>query len=166
VGPGSIVLPLLLVLSVVRQMRGRRLTASQLAWPIGIVVWAGVEYVRGFPPTALAVSLVAGCVVVGVTLGALAGRCTVVSRRADGTIIATASRAAVVLWTVGATARLLFGLYADHGGGRTIATFSSAHNLALHAWADALTLMALGEVIGRTASLAPRAWRLHHLSQP
>ena len=153
----DIAFPLLLVLSVLRQMRGRHLTLLQLTWPLGLVVWATATYVRGFPADAPDVALVAGCAVTGLALGALAGHYTDISRRADGAVIARATLATVVLWTAGTIGRLVFGLYAEHGGGATVVAFSRAHGLDIQAWTAALTLMALAEVLGRTAILAPRA---------
>lgn len=151
------VFPLLLILSVLRQIRGKHLTWFQLAWPIGLVVWAAIQYVRGFPATPADLVLVTTCAVVGIVLGALAGRYTIIYRRADGALMARATLATVILWTLGTVGRLAFGLYAEHGGGPAIARFSGAHGLAVNAWAAALILMALAEVLGRTSSLAPRA---------
>jgi hypothetical protein len=151
--------PLLLILSVLRQVRGKRLTVFQLLWPLAVVIWAAIAYVRGFPATRSDVILVAGAAGVGGVLGALAGRCTGIYRRADGALMARATLATVVFWTLGTIGRLAFGLYAEHGGGPTIASFSAAHGLALSAWASALTLMALAEVVGRTTVLGPRAVR-------
>lgn len=149
--------PLLLILSVLRQVRGKHLTWFEFVWPLALVGWAAVTYVRGFPPTSNDVVLVAACAVVGVVLGAFAGRCTTVYRRPDGAVMAKATRATVVLWTLGTVGRLVFGLYAENGGGPSIAAFSTAHGLAITAWGAALTLMALAEVLGRTFTLAPRA---------
>lgn len=151
------VFPLLLILSVLRQTRGKHLTWFQLAWPIGLVIWAAAEYVRGFPATSADLILVGASAVLGAGLGALAGCYTAIYRRADGALMARATLATVVLWTLGTVGRLAFGLYAEHGGGRAIVRFSAAHGLAINAWAAALTLMALAEVLGRTTTLAPRA---------
>ena len=153
----DIAFPLLLVLSVLRQVRGKHLTLLQLAWPLGLVVWATAAYVRGFPANPPDVALVAGCAFTGLALGALAAKYTDISRRADGAVIARASLATVVLWTTGTIGRLLFGLYAEHGGGPGIVAFSRAHGLDIQAWTAALTLMALAEVLRRTVILAPRA---------
>ncbi len=149
--------PLLLLLSVLRQVRGKHLTWFQFAWPLGLVGWAAVTYVRGFPATTPNLALVAACAVAGVVLGTFAGRCTKVYRRPDGAVMAQATLATVILWTLGTVDRLVFGLYAENGGGPSIAAFSTAHGLAITAWAAALTLMALTEVLGRTLTLAPRA---------
>lgn len=156
------VFPLLLILSVVRQLRGKHLSLLSLAWPIGLVAWAAFKYVRGFPLRTPDVVLVASCAVIGVLLGVQAGRHTSVYQD-DDRLMARATAAALIFWTVGTIGRLLFGIYAEHGGGPTIGRFSAAHGLVLAAWTSALTLMALAEVVGRTSVLAPRAWRLRHV---
>jgi hypothetical protein len=153
------VVPLLLVASVLRQWRGKPLGWLQLLWPVGVVVWACARYLRGFPPTSSDLVLVCGCALAGVALGAGAAVKTRIYRGREGTLMARATPAAVALWTAGALGRLTFGLYAEHGGAQTIASFSAAHRLAFQAWPAALTLMALAEVLGRTAVLAPRAFR-------
>lgn len=151
------VLPLLLIQSVLRQLRGRQLSLFSMLWPIGLVVWAAIAYVRGFPPRTPDLTLVVGCAVTGIVLGLLAGRFSFVYRGTQGRLMVKATVATVVFWTLGAIGRLVFVLYATQGGGPTVARFSAANGLTLGAWASALTLMALSEVIGRTAVLAPRA---------
>ena len=154
------VFPLILIQSVVRQLRGKHLSTFALAWPLAIVIWAALSYVRGFPAQVADLALVAGCGVTGGLLGTLAGTTTSVYRRSDGRLMARATGATVAYWTVGTIGRLVFGLYATNGGGPTIERFSAANGITLDAWASALTLMALAEVVGRTAVLIPRA--LHH----
>jgi hypothetical protein len=106
------VFPLLLIVSVLRQIRGKHLTWFQLAWPIGLVVWAAIRYVRGFPATPADLILVMTCAAAGTVLGALAGRYTIIYRRPDGALMARATFATVILWTLGTIGRLAFGLYA------------------------------------------------------
>ena len=77
-------------------------------------------------------------------------------RGPDGTLIARATAATIALWVLRTIGRLVFGLYAQHGGGPAIAEFSRAHGVAFAAWGAALILMALCEVIGRTLVLAGR----------
>ncbi|MDA8332091.1 MAG: DUF1453 domain-containing protein [Candidatus Dormibacteraeota bacterium] len=159
------VFPLVLIQSVVRQLRGKHLTAFALAWPLALVVWAAATYVRGFPVRTADLALVAGCGVAGGVLGILAGRSTSVYRRTDGRLMARSTGATVAYWTGGTIGRLVFALYATDGGGPAIERFSAANGLTVSAWASALTLMALTEVVGRSAVLVPRA--LHgHSGQP
>lgn len=154
------VFPLILVQSVVRQLRGKHLSAFALAWPIGLVAWAAATYVRGFPARTADLSLVIGCAVAGGVLGALAGRSTRVYRQAGtGRLMARSTPTTVAYWTLGTIGRLVFALYATNGGGPAVARFSAANGLTLDAWASALTLMALAEVTGRSAVLIPRALR-------
>jgi hypothetical protein len=151
--------PLLLIQSVLRQTRGKRLTSFQLAWPIAVVLWAAAEYGSGFPATTADLILVGTSAALGAALGALAGRYTTIYQDPDGALMARATFATVILWTLGTVGRLAFGLYAEHGGARAISQFNAGHGLAISAWAAALTLMALAEVLGRTLTLAPRAMK-------
>jgi len=149
--------PLLLIFSVVRQVRGKRLNWFQLAWPLGLVIWAAVKFLHGFPLIGSNLALVVATAVTGCVLGTLAGVFTTVYRRADGALMAKATATTIVLWIAGTVGRLVFGLYAEHGGGPAIASFSHAHGISFAAWGAALILMALCEVIGRTVVLGLRA---------
>lgn len=150
-------LPLLLVQSVVRQLRGKQLSLFSLLWPIGLVTWAAITYIRGFPLRTADLALVVGCGLTGAVLGTLAGYFSHVYRRPDGQLMVRSTATTVVLWTLGTIGRLVFALYATNGGGPTIARFSTVNGLAVGAWTSALTLMALAEVGGRTGVLIPRA---------
>ncbi len=145
--------------SVVRQLRGKHLSAFALAWPMGIVAWAAVTYTRGFPARSADLALVIGCAVAGGILGTLAGRSTSVYWGGDGRLMARSTATTVAYWTLGTSWLLVFALYATNGGGPAIARFSAAKDLTLGAWTSALTLMALVEVTGRSAVLIPRALR-------
>src|SRR5579875_2370645 len=149
--------PLLLIFSVVRQVRGKRLNWFQLAWPLGLVIWAAVKFLHGFPLIGSNLALVVATAVTGCVLGTLAGVFTTVYRRADGALMAKATATTIVLWIAGTVGRLVFGLYAEHGGGPAIASFSHAHGISFAAWGAALILMALCEVAGRTVVLGLRA---------
>ena len=155
--PFDYLFPLLLIFSVLRQVRGRRLSWFQLLWPVALVVWAATQYLRGFPVKGNDLALVIGTTVTGLVLGVLAGVLTTVYRRADGALMAKATAATVVLWILGTAGRLVFGLYAEHGGGPAIASFSRSYGITLTAWESALILMAFCEVAGRTLVLAARA---------
>jgi hypothetical protein len=145
-----------LMLLVVRQLRGRRLTLLSLLWPVLLVAWAGVEYLGAVPPDASDRALVAGLGVLGAGLGLSCGFLTRVEARA-GVVVARASWLAASTWIAGMGGRLAFGLLALHGGERIIADASV--RLHLHAagtWSTGLITMALAEVVARTAVLAVR----------
>ena len=145
-----------LVLAIVRQARGRKLAGPALYVPLAIVAYVAFQYLHTIPTSGNDIELVALCTVAGAVLGTLCGVATDVYRRA-GVPYARATAAAVVLWVVGIVARLAFSLYAQHGGGETIARFSVAHALDMQAWIAALVLMALAEVVSRTAVLIVRS---------
>jgi len=145
-----------LILLVVRQLRGRRLTLLSLLWPVLLVAWAGVEYLGAVPPYAPDRALVAGLCALGAALGVTCGLLTRVEARA-GVVVARASWLAALAWIAGMGGRLAFGLLALHGGARIIGDATA--RLDLHAagtWSTALVTMALAEVLARTGVLAVR----------
>ena len=154
------VFPLLLIQSVVRQLRGKHLSWFQLAWPVGVVTWAAAKYLHGIPSGVADAALVAACTLAGFVLGLLAGGYTRIYRRGDGALMARATPWALLFWVVGTIGRLAFGLYAEHGGGTQIAAFSHEAGLNVRAWGPSLILMALSEVLGRTVVLGTRALRV------
>lgn len=155
--PGDYALNLLLVALVLRQIRGKRLTAVSLAWPVGIVTLAGVEYLHGVPAAGNDLELAGAGVLVGATLGGLCGLFTRIHRLPDRALVAKATGMAAALWILGTGARMAFALYAENGGGPEIGRFSVAHDITgARAWTAALVLMALAEVLGRTAILGAR----------
>lgn len=145
-----------LILLVVRQLRGRRLTLLSLLWPVLLVAWAGLEYLGAVAPSSSDRALVVGLGVLGAVLGLACGCLTRVEAR-DGVVDARATRLAAAAWVAGMAGRLVFGLLALHGGERIIAAASV--RLGLHAagtWPTALITMALAEVAARTVVLAAR----------
>lgn len=142
---------LLLIGLVVLQLRGRRLTLRGLLLPVAVVAWAAVQYFRGIPTEGNDLLLIVGTAAVGLALGIGAGVLTRVYRRDDGSVFARATIAAAVLWVLGVGCRMAFQLYATNGGGADIARFSLTHQLTIAAWPTAILLMALCEVIARTA---------------
>jgi hypothetical protein len=157
---------ILLVASVLRQLRGRRLTWFGLAWPLALVVWAAITYLRGYPAGGGNAVLVACGAVAGTVLGALCGRLSRVDA-ASGRIMVRATGLAALLWVLGTGSRLAFELYAEHGGYPGIEAFDASHGItSIQAWATCLILMALAEVLARTAFLAPRLWAARHTSEP
>ncbi len=150
-------LNLLLVAVVMRQMRGKKLSTAGLLWPVGLVLVFGARYLRSIPTAGNDLVLIIGGAAFGAVLGTLCGLLTRIHRLPDGSLLAKATGVAALLWVLGVGGRMGFGLYAEHGGGPAIARFSTEHQVGAGAWTAGLILMALAEVIGRTALLAVRA---------
>ncbi len=147
---------------VLLQVKGRRLTTKALVLPIGIVAYVAYTYLKGIPTAHNDLFLIVGFAAVGATLGGLAGKFTSVTKADDGSIMAKAGFAAAALWILGTGGRLAFQLYANYGGGSSIMHFSAAHGITgAEAWTAALILMALSEVVMRTAVLARRSYQVH-----
>lgn len=146
----------LLMVSIVRQLRGRHLTWFGLAWPIGLVAYAGMKYASGITDTGNNVALVIICAAMGTVLGLTCGRLSKVYSE-NGRVTVKATGVAAVLWIIGVGTRLAFGLYAEHGGAATIIRFSEwAHVSGFATWTVALLLMSLLEVLGRSIQLVRR----------
>jgi len=141
---------LALIALVLRQVRESRLTAFALLLPIGIVLWAGHEYLHGIPTRGHDLVLVGALTLLGGLLGTAAGLLTRVRRNAAGEVLVRAGVTAAVLWVVGVGSRLAFQLWSTHGGEPTLARFSLAHSLDLTGWTTAIVLMAFAEVLTRT----------------
>lgn len=150
-----------LMMLVLRQIRGRKLTIFSLIWPILLVGWSVIEYMTGFPLHNNGWILIIGCITLGLILGVACGITTAVYTQ-NRQIYARAGGWAVVFWLVGMSGRLVFGLYAEHGGAEQIYRFSLDCSIPIDAWASALILMALCEVTSRTFVLA---WKLAHARQ-
>jgi hypothetical protein len=145
-----------LIFAVIRQLRGRKLAGASLYLPLGIVAYVAAQYLHTIPTTGNDLALVAIGAGSGAVLGTLCGAHTAVYAK-GGVPYARATAAAAILWILGIGARLAFSLYAEHGGGSAIARFSIAHSLTTQAWIAALVLMALAEVVTRTAVLIVRS---------
>lgn len=151
----------ILIALVVLQLRGRRLTVRTLLLPVAVVAFAAFEYLRGVPTAGndLTLAVVGG--LAGVVLGTGCGLATAVFRRTDGATIAKAGPVAASLWVAGVGARVGFALYATHGGGTVVERFSASHGItSTNAWVACLILMALCEVLTRTATIGLKCWRL------
>ncbi len=150
---------ILLITSVLRQLHGRHLTWFGLSWPIALVVYFAITYLRGYPTGGSDTALVIGGALAGSVLGGLCGRLSRVYTSPQGRIIVRATGLAAALWVLGTGSRLGFELYSEHGGYTAIKTFDAAHHItSVQTWATCLILMALAEVLARTAFLAPRLW--------
>jgi hypothetical protein len=156
-----------LVLLVIRQIRGRRLTTRQLVLPLVIVAWAASHYLRGVPTAGNDLLLVMAGVSVGLLFGIGSGFATRLVNSEDGVPIATATGLAAALWVLGIGARMGFALYAQNGGADAIARFSAAHGITGgEAWVAALVLMSLVEVVSRTIVLGVRSGVIRQLVSP
>ena len=159
---GDYVISLLLVSVVIRQMRGRHLTVYALLWPIALVLFFGAMNFKGIATGGSDIAFTITIGLIGAILGVLCGLLTKVFENRAGKVIGKATTAAVIVWIVGTCSRLAFALYATHGGGADIARFSRTfHVTGFEVWSNALLLMALAEVLGRTIVLAVRAWQFN-----
>lgn len=150
------IISMLLMVSIVRQLRGRQLTWFGLAWPIGLVVYAGIQYGRGITDTGNNLPLAIICATIGMLLGLTCGRLSRVYPENARTMVRSTGVAAV-LWIAGVGTRVVFGLYAEHGGAATIIRFDVwAHVSGFATWTAALLFMSLLEVLGRSIQLIPR----------
>jgi len=150
-----------LIALVLFQVRGRRLTVRNLVLPFGVVAFAATQYLHGFPLNGNNLTLVLAGALAGALLGTGAGLATSVYRGTDGSAMSKAGLVAALLWILGVGARLAFELYSSHGGQGAIERFSVAHHItSAEAWVTALVLMALAEVVCRTAVIGVRFWKL------
>jgi hypothetical protein len=153
-----------LVALVFRQLRGKRLTTRQLLLPLAIVGYAAAHYLHAIPTAGNDLVLAVGGAAIGIALGTGAGFLTHVTRGTDGVPIARATGWAAALWVLGVGSRIAFSLFAQHGGEADLVRFSAAHSItSMQAWVAGLVLMALAEVVSRTAVLAVRSGALSRL---
>lgn len=138
---------------VVLQLRGRRLDRRGLLLPLVLVAWAASQYLRGIPTAGNDLFLVGIAVAVGTTLGLASARLTRLRLDSQGVPVARAPAGAALLWVLGIGARMGFALYTQNGGAATVARFSQEHHLTGQGWVTAMVLMALVEVVSRTAGL-------------
>lgn len=149
-----------LILVVIPQIRGMRLTVRSLVMPIVLVGAAAAYYLKSVPTQGNDVLLDVLCVAAGAALGIGCGLATRLVRGSDGVLIAKAGLVAALLWIVGMAARTGFEYAATHGGAHAIADFSRSNSITgADAWTAALLLMALVQVLSRTAVVRLRAAR-------
>jgi hypothetical protein len=148
-----------LVALVVLQIRGHKITRARLLFPVAATVYVASMFLHSVPTAGNDLAFVAGLAAVGAALGVAAGLATAVSRH--GTLaVAKAGTAAAALWVVGIGARTGFALWVSHGGQATVAQFSATHGITTAAaWTAGFVLMAMLEVLTRTAVLYAKAVR-------
>ena len=151
----------ILVLLVVRQIREHRLDLRSLAVPVLAVGAAAVLFLRSVPVGGNDFPLELICVSAGAVMGGLAGLATYLRRGGDGRVLGRAGWLAAGLWITGVGARMAFVFAATHGAGPSIGRFSVAHQITgAQAWAAALVMMALADVLTRLVVLFVRGRRM------
>ena len=151
----------ILVLLVLRQIRGSRLDLINLVLPVVLVAGAAAYFLRSVPTAGNDVALDLALAGTGALLGFLCAWATRLRREPDGTPFARAGAVAAVLWVAGIGARMAFAYATSHGAGAAVEHFSAAHGItSASAWVAALVLMALAEVVARLVTLRARARRL------
>jgi hypothetical protein len=139
-----------LVLLVIPQIRGDKLTMANALRPVVLVAAAAAYYLRGVPTQGHDVLLDVLLAALGITLGTSCALTTRLSAGPGGVPFAKAGVAAAILWVLGMAGRFAFIYYSSHGGAHSVATFSLNHQITgSEAWTTALILMALGEVLSR-----------------
>ncbi len=148
-----------LVSLVVVQIRGHKITVARLLFPIVAVAYVATQYLHSVPTAGNDLLLEVGLAGIGCALGVLAGFATSV-RSVDGGAFAKAGAVAAVLWVLGIGARMAFEIWVTHGGAGAVGRFSIAHHItSAQAWTTAFVLMALVEVVSRTALIGVKALR-------
>lgn len=156
-----------LVLLVVPQVRGTRLTLNNLVRPLVLVAGAAAYYLKAVPTQGHDVLLDVVCIAAGVILGAGCGLATRLVRGSDGVLIAKAGLIAAVLWIVGMASRTGFEYAATHGGAHAVADFSRGNAITgADAWTAALLFMALAQVLARMLTVRLRAARVNAERRP
>ncbi|WP_042381889.1 hypothetical protein [Streptacidiphilus melanogenes] len=154
-----------LVLLVIPQVRGTRLTVRNMLLPLVAVAAAAAYYLKSFPTQGHDIQLDVAGVLVGAALGAACGAATDLSRVVDGVAVARAGVIAAALWIVGMASRAGFEFWATHSGSSTIASFSRSNLITgSAAWTAGLLLMALAQVLARLAVVRAKARRVATLT--
>ena len=151
------ILDLALILVVLRQIRERRIDAIFLIVPLALTGYVAHMYLSPIPTAGNDLLLIGAFAALGTVLG-VAGGVTTRVRVAQGHVFVRAGFAAASLWVVGMGGRLAFVFWTEHGGTRTLGRFSEQHRITSgQAWASALILMVVAEVVTRIATILIRA---------
>src|SRR5262249_27054111 len=151
----------IVVLLVVAQIREHRMDLRGLAGPVLAVGAAAVFFLRSVPAGGNDVLVELACVAAGGGVGWLGGLFSHLRRGWDGLVWGHAGWVSAGLWVTGVGARMAFVFAATHGLGPAIGRFSVAYHItSKQAWAAALVLMALADVLTRLAVLFVRSRRL------
>ncbi|GAA1230940.1 hypothetical protein GCM10009665_21670 [Kitasatospora nipponensis] len=150
---------LVLILLVVRQIKGGRLDLAGLVLPIVLIAATAAYYLRSIPTGGGDLALELGLAALGAGLGIAAGFTTRVWATRDEGVHAKAGLVAAALWVGGIGARVVFVLAAEHTGfGTVVADFSRDQQITgSQAWVAAFVLMALSEAVARLVTVRLRA---------
>jgi len=151
---------ILLLLAVFRQIRESELTARTFLLPLAIVGFFAHKYLTGIPTDGNDLVLILTLTGVGAALGIAGGFVTRVRRMGEAVLV-KAGFAAALLWVLGMGSRMAFQLWSEHGGAEAITRFSIEHTITGdQAWITAFVLMAVTEVVTRSATIMLRGQRL------
>jgi hypothetical protein len=149
----------ILILMVIRQIREHPLDARSLAAPV--LAAGAVLFLHSVPADGNDLALELACVLGGAVMGAIGGLATRLRLGADGRPLGRAGVLAASMWVGGVGARLAFAVAASNGAGPAIAHFSIAHHITgSAAWAAALVMMALADVLTRLVVIYLRGRQL------
>ena len=153
----------ILILIVVRQLRGRVISWQRLLLPVIVflvLISMGIaQYITQSTMTASGIALMAVCILIGTGLGAASGVTTEVARKGKD-VVATATWVSAGFWIAGISGRLLFGLATEYGGEPTIEAVSRSWNIDVSMWSAALLSMAFMSIAVRTLLIAYKWWQL------
>jgi hypothetical protein len=139
-----------LVLLVIPQIRGSKMTMISVVRPVVLVAAAAAYYLRGVPTQGNDVLLDVLLIALGAALGISCAATTSITPGEDGIPYAKAGIAAAILWVLGMAGRFAFQYYANHSGAQSVVNFSVKHQItSSEAWTAALIFMALAEVVSR-----------------
>ncbi|MDH6133246.1 hypothetical protein P3T37_002641 [Kitasatospora sp. MAA4] len=149
---------LVLILLVVRQIKGGKLDAASLVLPVVLIAATAAYYLRQFPTAGGDLGLELGLGALGVLIGVLCGITTRIWNTGQG-VYAKAGVVAAALWIGGIGTRIVFVLAEEHTGfSKTVETFSRNQQITgAQAWVVAFVLMALGEAVARLVTIRVRA---------
>ena len=148
-----------LVLLVLLQLKERRMTTRLLVQPLVILGVAVATYFHTIPTAGNDLLLIVAIGLVGATIGIASGFTAIMRRGEGGTVTTRSGWWSGFFWVLGMGSRFAFAVWIAHGGAASIASFSAANSITgSAAWTDALLMMAIGEVVGRTLVQAAR-WR-------
>jgi hypothetical protein len=151
----------ILILLVVRQVRGQRLDLFGLLLPLVLVLVAGQHFLHTIPTAGNDLVLIIGLATAGAILGLMSGLATHMRLGTDRVALARAGWIAGGLWVLGVGTRMGFAFASSHGLGPAIQHFSIANQItSADAWTAALVLMALSEVTARIVTLNIRSVRM------